>query len=165
MVLQAFSWHAARPDRSRRYPTFAESRFMAYDSIVHGACGLYYWGSWIIDDPAFRRSLYALTSEIAALEPLLVAPETEPVRVRVVDDLFDPPGRGVRAMLRRQGAHGLLILVNEDPHRHLGVDVTGVDRGGIVTRLQGFEVKVFSTDGRLESPKLGGRDYDDNRSR
>ncbi|MCI0634423.1 MAG: hypothetical protein L0206_10995, partial [Actinobacteria bacterium] len=86
MVLQAFSWHTARPDRSRRYPTFVESRFMAYDSIVHGARGLYFWGSWMIDDPAFRRSLYALTSELAALDAFLVAPETGAARVRVIDD-------------------------------------------------------------------------------
>ena len=106
------------------------------------------------------------------------------MRVRIIDDLFDPPGRGVRATLRRQDAHALLILVNEDPHRHLGVDVSGLEflegrqlellygsettrvkQGGIVTRLQGFEVKVFSTDGRLKSRELDGRNYDDNRSR
>ena len=151
---------------------------MAYDSIVHGARGIFYWGSQTIDDPAFRRSLYALTAELAQLEPFLVAPEDEAVQVRVVDDLFDPPERNVRATLRRDRDDGLLILVNEDAHRHLGVEITGLEaleghelkvlygtenarvrRGEIVTRLQGFEVKVFSTDPALESPNRAGRDY------
>ncbi|MCZ6795702.1 MAG: hypothetical protein O7J95_19015 [Planctomycetota bacterium] len=183
MVLQAFSWHTVRPDRGRRYPSFAESRFMAYDAIVHGARGLFYWGSREIDDPAFRSSLHALTAEIAALEPFLVAPERDGVRVEVVDELFDPPGRGVRAALRKHGPDWLLVLVNEDSRRHLGVDVGGleplegrrlellygseairVERGAMVTRLQGFEVKVFSTDRGLESPRQAGRDYADRRS-
>jgi len=180
MVLQGFSWHTSHPTRTRLYPSFIQSRLMAYASIVHGARGIFYWGSWTIDDPAFRRSLYALTAELAKLEPYLVAPQDEAVQVRVVDDLFDPPERNVRATLRPIRDDGLLILVNEDAHRHLGVEITGLDaleghelkllygtetvrvrRGEIVTRLQGFEVKVFSTDPNLESPHRAGRDYQD----
>ena len=178
MVLQAFSWHTLKPERSRLYPSFAQSRFMAYEAIVHGARGISYFGSKEIGDPNFRESLYALTSEIAALGPLLVGTEHDQAQVQVVDDLFDPPGKGVRALLRQSGSDFLLILVNEDPHRHLGVDVSGlevlngknlellygsevqtVERGGLVTRLQGFEVKVFSTNPDLASRRRAGRDY------
>ena len=178
MVLQAFSWHTMKPDRGRRYPSFAESRFMAYNAIAHGARGLFYWGSWEIEDPAFRRSLYALTSELSALQAFLVGANHDELRVRTVDELFDPPGRGVRGLLRRHGSDWLLILVNEDPHRHLGVDVSGLDalegrrlellhgsegvtvqRGSMATRLQGFEVKVFATDRGLESRRGEGRGY------
>jgi len=132
----------------------------------------------MIDDPAFRRSLYSLTAELAKLEPFLIAAEDQAVQVRVVDDLFDRPERNVLATLRRKQDDALLILVNEDPHRHLGVEITGlgtleghelkelygseatrVRRGGMVTRLQGFEVKVFSTDPTLELPNRAGRDY------
>ena len=56
MVLQAFSWHTIKSARSRLYPSFDQSRFMAYDAIVHGARGLLYWGSNQIDDPAFPAS-------------------------------------------------------------------------------------------------------------
>ncbi len=178
MVLQAFSWHVANPTRERLYPTFAESRFMAYDSLAHGAKGLLYWGSSEIDDPDFRTSLYALTSELAALQPFLTGAAPDEVKATVIDDLFDPPGRGVRAKLFQHGADSLLLLVNEDAERHLGVDVTGLDmlqgqqlsllygnetatvaHGGIVTRLQGYEVKLFATNPRYQSARTAGRNY------
>ena len=178
MVLQAFSWHVANRGRELLYPTFVESRFMAYDSIAHGARGIVYWGSSEIDDPKFRTSLYALTSELSSLQPFLIGEGHDGVRAKVIDDLFDPPGRGVRAKLFRHGSDYLLILVNEDPQRHLGVDVTGlamlhgrklsllygsetakVQDGGIVTRLQGYEVKLFATNSRYESSRITGRNY------
>lgn len=178
MVLQAFSWHTANPERTRLYPSFEQSRFMAYDAIVNGAKGICYWGSEQIDDPRFRESLYALTLELSKISPLLVAAPVEDIQVRIVSDLFDRPGRGVRALLRQRDSNFLLVLVNEDSHRHLGVDVTGlealegrtfdllygsetalVDRGGFVTRLQGYEVKVFTTNPNLVSDRLAGRDY------
>jgi hypothetical protein len=181
MVLQAFSWHVAKRGRTRLYPSFAESRFMAYDSLVHGARGLMYWGSTEIDEPRFRTSLYALTAELARLGDYLLAAEHNGVGAVTVLDVFEPQGLGVRASLRRHGNQWLLILVNEDAHRHLGVDVTGLDalegrrlvelygddevtveHGGMTARLQGFEVKVYTTDRGLETPQRQGRDFVDN---
>jgi len=181
MVLQAFSWHVANRGRERLYPTFAESRFMAYDSIAHGAQGILYWGSSEIDDSEFRKSVYALTSELSSLQPFLIAENHDRVRANVINDLFDPPGLGVRAKLFRHGSDYLLILVNEDSQRHLGVDVTGlemlhgrklsllygsetakVQHGGISTRLQGYEVKLFATNSRYKSSRTAGRDYPTN---
>jgi len=178
MVLQAFSWHTAKPERTRLYPSFGQSRFMAYDAIAHGARGILYWGSSQIDDPQFRESLYALCSELSALEPFLIGRDHPDVDVTVIDDLFDPPGLGVRSRLFRDGSDYLVVLVNEDEHRHLGVDVTGlhslngrqlellygqetadVKDGGFVTRMQGHEVKLFATHERYESSRRRGRDY------
>ena len=178
MVLQGFSWHTIKPERALMYPSFLESRFMAYDSIVHGARGVFYWGTNTIDDPAFRESLYALTSELSALEPLLVGERMKSPTVQVIDDLFDPKGIGVRILATRKGTDLLVILVNEDPHRHLGVDVSGlaalegrtfyrlygdemqtVTRGGFVTRMQGYEVKVYCTNPIYRSSWKAGRQY------
>lgn len=180
MVLQAFSWHAIKPPRERLYPSFAQSRFMAYDSIVHGAKGILYWGSNTIDDEAFRRSLYALISELDALQPFLVENAIEGVSAVTIDDLFDVPAiHGVRTKLLRRGNDYLLILVNEDNHRRLGVDVTGVSmldgrrfsllygdeqvevaEGSFVTRMQPYDVKVFATNAeRFESKRREGRAY------
>ena len=74
----------------------------------------------------------------------------------------------------------LLILVNEDDHRHLGVDVTKLEglngrtlhllygdektvvrKGGIVTRMQAHEVKLFCTNPHFETKRTMGRDYVD----
>ncbi len=180
MVLQGFSWHSIKPERARLYPSFEESRFMAYDSIVHGARGVFYWGTNTIDDPRFRTSLYAVTRELSALEPFLVAPAIDSVRSRVIDDLFDPPGIGVRVMAKHMGSDLLVVLVNEDEHRHLGVDISGlgtfegrtlhllygderqtIRREGFATRMQGFEVKVFCTNPIFQTAHLVGRQFRD----
>ncbi|HJN89537.1 MAG TPA: hypothetical protein QGG93_04310, partial [Verrucomicrobiota bacterium] len=179
MVLQGFSWHKAKAGRKRLYPSYHESRFMAYDAIAHGARGILYWGTQTIDDPLFRESLYTMTSELSQLEPFLVDADNT-VEVVVIDDLFDPPGVGIRGMLKRNQEDYLLILVNEDNHRHLGVDVTQLEAlndrtlhllygdektvvrsGGIVTRMQPYEVKVFCTNPRFETKRTKGRDYVD----
>ena len=179
MVLQAFSWHSAKPERGRLYPTFDQSRFMAYDAIVHGSKGVLYWGSNVIDDPKFRQSLYALTAELSALQPFLTGDVIDGATANVIDDLFDPPGRGVRTRLFRHATDYLLLLVNEDDHRHLGVDIAGlkaasgrefsllygeetatVSEGSVVTRMQPFEVKVFATNKRrYETTRRGDRSY------
>ena len=179
MVLQGFSWHTIRPDRERLYPSFDQSRFMAYNGIVHGARGILYWGTQTIDDPLFRESLHALTAELSQLEPFLVG-DDHAVEVAVIDDLFDKPGLGVRGLMKRSGGDHLLILVNEDDHRHLGVDITRlkplngrtlhllygdeqaeVQQGGIVTRMQPYEVKIFCTNVRFETKQTKGRNYID----
>jgi hypothetical protein len=178
MVLQGFSWHVAKSTRTLLYPTFVESRFMAYDSIVHGAKGILYWGTNEIDDPEFRESLYGLTSELSEIEPLLVGKDVPGVKANLIDDLFDTPGLGVRAKLFEMNNDVLLILVNEDGHRHLGVDVTGlgqiegrelsllygvetcrIEHGGLVTRMQPYEVKLFATHPRFETKRTAGRTF------
>lgn len=178
MVLQAFSWHPMVPERGRRYPHFTESRFMAYTSITHGAEGLFYWGSTNIDDPAFRQSLYSLFSELEALQPFLVAPNLNEVKANVILDLFENPGQGVHTAARQSGDDVLIILVNEDEHRHLAVDVQGlakwngrrlfelygadevtVEQGDVALRLKPFEVRLYCTSRRFESLRQTGRNY------
>jgi hypothetical protein len=178
MVLQAFSWHPMIPERGRRYPHFTESRYMAYTAIAHGAKGILYWGSVNIDDPKFRQSLYALTAELAAIQPFLVASNLTDVRAKVVPELSQTPRNAVRAVTRRVGDELLVIIVNEGPQTHLGVVIDGltnwngqtfyelygedaltVDQGDITIRLQPYEVKLYSTTRRWESSRRTGRDY------
>lgn len=178
MVLQAFSWHPMVPERGLRYPHFNESRYMAYDAIAHGAQAVLYWGSNLIDDPAFRQSLYTLTSELASLQPFLVEPSIPNVNAKVILDLFEPQGKGVRAIAKQSRDDLLVILVNEDEHRHLSLDVEGlgkwngrtlfelygpdeteVDNGNIAVRIKPLEARIYSTARRFESSRRIGRDY------
>ena len=178
MVLQGFSWHTIHPTRTALYPTFHQSRFMAYDSIVHGGQGILYWGSTEIDDPDFRTSLYALTDEISRLNAFLVSATKLEAHAVLANDVFDPPGEGVQVLAKQFGNDYLIIVVNEDEHHHLGVDVRGLNalegrqlervygeeretvrNGGFVTRLQGYEVKLFTTAAGLRSPNSVGRNY------
>lgn len=144
MVLQGFSWTDLEDDaRGVAYPTFAESRLMAYNCIAHGARGILYWGSSYLKSPgheAFRESLYALNAELASLQPFLTASEERYVRVKPIEGKrqTDPmPGYeneglpsvelGVGISARRTGRDWLIILVNEDDRPLMGVEVSGLD--------------------------------------
>ncbi|MFC1637368.1 hypothetical protein ACFL5Z_21315 [Planctomycetota bacterium] len=181
MVLQAFSWSELGDYYGHKtvvYPSFAESRFMAYDAIVHGARGILYWGSHYLKSSEFRQSLYALTSELDALQPFLVADEYPKARIGLVVLEPDPSARGVRISVRWAGRDWIVIMVNEDDHAYLGVEVTGLDelngrtlellygsekatvgQGEFITRIKPLEVKVFATSRQWETEQREGRDF------
>ena len=189
MVLQGFSWSDLEEHADDvAYPTFAESRLMAYDCIARGARGILYWGSSYLKSTgceAFRESLYALTSELAALQPFLIAPEERYAQVKVTEGRRSndqegtmSPELGVRITARRTGRDWLIILVNEDDKIHMGVEVSGlndlngmdfvllygdetvtVNRGELVTRMMPYEVKVFATSRKGETDQRKGRDF------
>lgn len=183
MVLQAFSWNELGDyygAKETAYPTFTESRFMAYDAIAHGADGILYWGSYALKSEAFRQSLYALTSELAALQPFLVVPEVSRVHLSVIE-IPNPaaPAPSVRLIARQAGDDWLLVLINEDEESRMGVVVEGlhalegrtfqllygdetvaIAQGELITRMQAREVKTFATRKDFESPRREGRDFD-----
>ena len=183
MVLQAFAWGSLNEFTPEpiTYPTFAETRLMAYASLTHGARGLLYWGSFYVPaDSLFRQSIYAMTSELAALQPFLVAPEEKAVRVKLTESRgrAQADDHGVSCLARRSGADSLLVLANEDNHPHMGVEASGltslngrklvelyggetatIEQGGFVTRLMPYQVKVFSTSRKYETARRAGRDF------
>jgi hypothetical protein len=183
MVLQAFSWGDLKgfSPEAVTYPTFTETRLMAYASLTHGAKALLYWGSTTVPqgDP-FRGSILAMTSELSALQPFLVAPEDKTVRVKLIESegRGQVGDRGVSWMARRTATDWLIVLANEDAREHMGVEVGGlallngrtlhelyaadsvkVSRGEFIARLQPHQVKVYSTSRKFETARRAGREY------
>lgn len=182
MVLQAFSWHELKEKEGQNlaaaYPTFAESRFMAWDAIAHGAKGILYWGSAYTKNEAFVQSLYAVTRELAALQPLLAASDPGGMSIQLIEAPTLEPQRGVAGLVRVNTQDGLVVLVNEDDTEHMGVEVGGLARldgrtlhllygdetvemvkNSFVTRMQPFEVKVFATTNAFESERTSERSF------
>lgn len=191
MVLQGFAWHDLNfPGDTEKaaYPSFSETRLMAYSAIAHGAKGVLYWGTYSIPPETgagFRDSIYAMTSELAKLQPFLTAPEEKSVRLVLTESTGRPEAgeRGVRWMARRAGSDWLIVLVNEDEHPHMGVEVEGLDalngrqlellygtesatvrEGEFITRLMPLEVKVFATSRKWESARQAGRGFTDKKN-
>jgi len=84
MVLQGTGWgdfgeHGSEAERALlRRPKQKETRFMAYDAIVHGARGILYWGTHYVEkDSEFWRELLGVTAELNRLQPVLSAPDAE----------------------------------------------------------------------------------------
>ena len=152
MVLQAFSWSDAsgyHGDTGAAYPSFDESRFMAYDVIARGGRGLYYFGADVLKSEPCRQAIYAVISEVSRLQPLLTAPQRSNVRVNLVelpeesvespeestgkDGAWYPgsvarlPTGNVHAAVYNAGDDWLVAIVNEDTFQHMGVVVEGLD--------------------------------------
>lgn len=190
MVLQGFAWRRIMPDRKEgiAYPSFRETRHMAYSSITHGAGGLLYWGMNVVlagrpSGPIpqdFRQSLFAMAGELSALEPFLLAEPRSGVHVNLIEaeGRRRPEDRGVSITARTSGGQWAIILVNEDNKPHFGVEVLGlpglsggrldllygtesvdVSDGGFVTRLLPQEVKVFASSRRWECGNRTDRNY------
>ncbi|MGE0607019.1 MAG: hypothetical protein AB7O62_07990 [Pirellulales bacterium] len=58
LVLQAWSWDPLKYGE-RGYPTVAESRFMAYQAVLHGAKGLLYYGQYRCTKPNSAAALWS----------------------------------------------------------------------------------------------------------
>ncbi len=119
MVLQGFAWEMLREKQRNpkmiRYPTLVETRFMAYQAIVHGATGLLWWGldrtpreSGLWDSiAATARELKGLTAELAA----------RPVKADVKIEYHDTGhslDRGIERIVKPSGKSAVLIAVNAD---------------------------------------------------
>lgn len=53
-------------------PSYLESRFMAYDAVIHGATGIIYWGLWYTGGPyAIWKGVSKVASELSTLSNIL----------------------------------------------------------------------------------------------
>ena len=73
MALQGFSWREMDGKAiGTGYPTYIESRFMAYDALLNNANSIGYWGTQYILTPDFYDILFKVTREISDVSGLLV---------------------------------------------------------------------------------------------
>lgn len=93
-------------------PTWEETRFMAYDAILHGARGLSWWGNHHVPHNAgVWADVKRVTSELRALSPALLAPAS--FREVAVRSSSAPSGTATAAVF---GAGETLVLVAANPH-------------------------------------------------
>jgi hypothetical protein len=147
MVLQAFSWPELGGPYSEfpaAYPSFAESRYMAYAAIVHGARGVLYYGGSRTKSNEFLQSIFALTRELSALQPFLSSSDEFKPEIKIIDsfssedqinetaDLSYFPvnqrlsvsrelNKQVSASARRFNREWMIILINENDNQQSGV--------------------------------------------
>lgn len=110
MVLQGFGWGELSKVKAVM-PTFEESRFMAYDSIVYGATGILYWGTHYTAKPArFWSELRSLVSELAGLHDVLAAlPVKGAAQARLAK-----AAPGVKLLHKQWQGRQFVFVVNEN---------------------------------------------------
>jgi len=158
MVLQGFGWRDLREEKPEdetqgRRPSYDETRFMAFDAIVHGADGLLYWGTHYIDKPSrFWTDLKRVVGELAGLQDVLAA-RTLDIDLRVeLKPTLNSADRGIVAVAKRARGKTFIIAVNEF-QEPLGCTLSGVpvadgarlrdtQKGSVLT-VNGGEVSCF----------------------
>lgn len=174
MVLQGFSWADIGQDKQNgeARPTLRQTRFMAYDAVLHGAAAVMWWGTYKIPkDGTLWRDILATARELRALEPALVAP---PVKARLqcqADETWSShDGQGPALILRRVGRDFVLVAVNETSHGlsfhlrglpealngrilyRLGTMQSHVVRDGLLSDgIAPFDVHVYATSRQFEA--------------
>jgi len=123
MVLQAFAWADLQDDlplNGRReekvlYPTYAQSRFMAFQAIIKGANGIVYWGSHTMPQPSQPWSdVKRVVREIADLAPVL-AERTAPLEIGVdYHEMGHSIDDGVQTLAKEHGGKLYLLTCNAD---------------------------------------------------
>ncbi len=179
MVLQGFGWRDLRedgqedpdPEKGRR-PNFRETRFMAYDAIVHGANAILYWGTMAIEkDSRLWQDLMRIARELRALEPGIVGQPAGAEPVALADETYGSiDGQGLRLMLRKTDNDWVLIVVNENAqgvsfdvsqlpdelngrtlYRLYSPETKTVKTGGFHDGIRGLDAHIYATSRRFES--------------
>lgn len=118
MVLQGFAWESIQKQidpKMLQYPTAAQARFMAYQSIVHGANGILYWGLHL--GPPGNPAWQAAKAVAEELEPLAAELAARPLPSKVTINYIDTGhslDRGIEYIVKPSGRGSLIIAVNAD---------------------------------------------------
>lgn len=125
-VLQGFAWENLR-DKDRDpamvlYPSEAQLRFMAWQSVVHGVNGIVWWGlSYTPSDAPLWKDLRTVVGELSRVRDALAAPAVKlPIKLNY-HDTGHSLDRGIEWIAKPLGRDTLLIAVNADGNP---VDVT-----------------------------------------
>jgi len=123
MVLQAFAWEALedelglkeKREEKIQYPSYAQSRFMAFQSLIRGANGIVYWGSQSMPQPSQAwTDIKRVAREVADLAGPLEA-RTASLRVAIdYHEMGHSVDDGVQTLVKEQGGHLYLFTCNAD---------------------------------------------------
>lgn len=120
MVLQGFSWEMLKKESERDtsmilYPTYEESRFMAYNAIISGANGIIYWGTNYTPQPSpFINNLNKVTKELAEMQNVLAAPTVKLNIKKEYHELMYSVDTGVEILVKEVDGKTYLLAVNSD---------------------------------------------------
>jgi len=120
MVLQGFSWEMLRKVNDHdpkmvRYPTYEESRFMAYNAIIHGANGLVYWGTAYTPQPSpFWSDLKKVTRELGNLQNVLASKSVNLKIDKTYHELGHSVDAGIEILVKEYNNKIHLLTANAD---------------------------------------------------
>ena len=140
IVLQGFSWEMLRGGNDRKlnlriYPTYGQSRFMAWQTLIRGANGIMYWGlSYSPKQVPFWTNLKQVVREVADLSGPL-SERTSPIRVEpVYHELGHSVDDGIQLLVKEYEDKLYVFTCNAD-HWEVKATLTGLGEWNACTVL------------------------------
>ncbi|MBN2092130.1 hypothetical protein JW964_21100 [candidate division KSB1 bacterium] len=172
MVLQGFAWELLRDKKDQdptmvKFPTYEESRFMAYNAIIHGATGIIYWGTTYTPQPSmFWNDLKKVTRELGDLQDVLAA---KSVKLNIQLDYVEmghSVDAGIEMLAKEHDGKIFLLTANADKNP-AKVTFSGLDNfvqatvcfenrnlniknGTITERYEPFDIHIFKLSSGVE---------------
>jgi hypothetical protein len=159
MVLQGCGWNDlsdAESYKERRRPTLAESRFMAYDAIVHKARGILYWGtSFIEKDSELWEDLLSVGRELGDLQDVLTARDANLVPKVSFEATWGSVDRDICVLTKMVNGKTWLLVVNEwyEPLRYRLEGLEALE--GVTYKVQQQDLRATVKNGALNFPIRG----------
>ncbi len=132
VVLQGFAWEmlkeaTIRDPKMILYPTYNESRFMAFNAIIHGATGIIYWGTDFTPQPSsFWTDLKRVTHELGDMQKVLSAPSVNLKIDKKYHELGHSIDAGVEILSKNIEKTTYLLTANADKN-NVKLTIQGLD--------------------------------------
>jgi len=156
MVLQGFAWEDLTQDEGVeekrqekiQYPMWAQSRFMAFQSLIKGANGIIYWGHHTMPQPSQAwTDLKRVVREVADLAPVLAEPAAAVALTVDYEEMGHSVDDGVQWTARERDGKLYLFTCNADKNRCKAI-ITGLP-GWTQCRVLNEDRTLPLTDGSL----------------
>ena len=149
MVLQGFSWEMLRKEKNRdpkmiSYPTYEESRFMAYNAIIHGATGIVYWGTAYTPQPSpFWSDLKKVTRELGAMQNILATKSVNLDIEKSYYELGHSVDSGIEILVKNYKNKTYLLTANADknPIKVIIKSLKKYNKGKVFTENRTIQIK------------------------
>ncbi len=113
IVLQGFAWGDERKPDDRLFPTYEETRFMAYNAIIHGVNGILYYGIHRISQPSEHWSnLKRISRELGDLSPVLASPIIPNNVSLEYEEMGFSIDRGVEVLIKKHDGFTYMFAAN-----------------------------------------------------
>jgi hypothetical protein len=164
MVLQGFGWAdlAKNPDEKAkekgRRPSLEETRYMAYDALVHQARGILYWGTAYIEkDSQLWKDLLSVVKELADHQDLWSAPDVAQSPEISCSESWGSLDRGIRILGKQVKDRVVWLVVNEanEPLHYTLKGLKGVEGTKLLEKRSGQEGIVKNGELSLTLPGHG----------
>ncbi len=140
IILQGFAWELLKDEGKRNpemilFPSLFEMRFMAFNSIVHGANGILIWGTgYTPENSPYLDDLKIVIQELSTYQPILSSETIKKDFQIEYHELGYSLDKGIEWIVKSYEGADYLFCVNSDHH------VNKITMSDLPQQLQNIEV-------------------------